>query len=130
MTRMFNPPHPGEVLKDGVINAGISVTEFAERLRVNRVTLSRLLNRTAGVSADMAVRLEKALDGSAESWLHMQATYDLWRAERRQDLKRQVAKIKMLPDLDISMPSRVAAKAALHPRTKKVAETKGERQTT
>jgi len=97
MTRMFNPPHPGEVLKDGVIDAGISVTELAERLKVDRVTLSRLLNGKAGVSAEMAVRLAKALDGTAESWLYMQAAYDLSQAERRPDLKRQVAKIEKLP---------------------------------
>jgi addiction module HigA family antidote len=93
---MHNPPHPGEVLKDGVIDAGISVTEFAKRLSVNRVTLSRLLNGQAGVSAEMAVRLAKALGGSPESWLHMQANYDLWQAEKSAKLKRQIAKIEPL----------------------------------
>lgn len=101
MTRMFNPPHPGAVLRDGVIDAGIRVTEFADRLGVDRVTLSRLLNGNAGVSAEMAVRLAKALGGSAESWLHMQAAYDLRQAERRPDLKRQVAKIEKLPELTL-----------------------------
>ncbi len=96
MTRMFNPPHPGAVLKDGVIGAGVSVTDLADRLGVDRVTLSRLLNGKSGVSAEMAVRLAKALGGSAESWLHMQAAYDLYQAERRPDLKRQVAKIEKL----------------------------------
>jgi antitoxin HigA-1 len=96
MSRMHNPPHPGEVLKDGVIDAGISVTEFAKRLSVNRVTLSRLLNGQAGVSAEMAVRLAKALGGSPESWLHMQANYDLWQAEKSAKLKRQIAKIEPL----------------------------------
>ena len=96
MSRMYNPPHPGEVLKDGVIDAGISVTEFAARLGVNRVTLSRLLNGQAGVSAEMAVRLAKALGGSAELWLHMQANYDLWHAERSAALKKQIAKIEPL----------------------------------
>lgn len=100
MTRMFNPPHPGEVLKDGVIDAGISVTDLAEHLNVDRVTLSRLLNGKSGVSADMAIRLAAALGGSAESWLHMQAAYDLSQAERRPDLKRQVAKIHKLPELE------------------------------
>jgi addiction module HigA family antidote len=94
--RMFNPPHPGEVLKDGVIDAGLSVTEFAARLGVGRVTLSRVLNGRAALSAEMAVRLAKALGGSAESWLHMQANYDLWQAERSAALRRQVARIKPL----------------------------------
>src|SRR3972149_4502937 len=91
--RTHNPPHPGEVLRDGVFtNTGITVTEIAKRLGVTRVALSRVLNGKAGISADMAVRLAAALGGSAESWLHMQANYDLWRAER--SLKRAVAKIE------------------------------------
>ncbi len=95
MSRMYNPPHPGEVLRDGVFtDTGITVTDFAERLGVTRVMLSRILNGKAGISADMAVRLAAALGGSAESWLHMQANYDLWQAEK--SLKRAVAKIKPL----------------------------------
>jgi addiction module HigA family antidote len=92
MARMHNPPHPGEVLRDGVFSdTGISVTEFAERLGVTRVALSRVLNGKAAISADMALRLAAALGGSAESWLHMQANHDLWRAER--SLRREVARI-------------------------------------
>lgn len=95
MTRMYNPPHPGEVLRDGVFTeTGITVTDFAKRIGVTRVALSRVLNCKAGISADMAVRLAKALGGSAESWLHMQANYDLWQAEKA--LRRQVAKIMPL----------------------------------
>jgi addiction module HigA family antidote len=95
MTRMHNPPHPGEVLRDGVFtDTGITVTEFARRIGVTRVALSRVLNGKAGISADMAVRLSAALGGSAESWLHMQANYDLWQAQKA--LKREVAKIEPL----------------------------------
>jgi addiction module HigA family antidote len=95
MTRMYNPPHPGEVLRDGVFtDNGITVTAFAERLGVTRVMLSRVLNGRAGISADMAVRLATALGTSAESWLHMQANYDLWQAEK--SLKREIAKIRPL----------------------------------
>jgi len=84
MRRMFNPPHPGEVLKDGVFEGGgISVTEAAQQLGVSRVQLSRLLNGRAGVSADMAVRLAMWLGGSPESWLRMQTDYDLWQSQRR-----------------------------------------------
>ena len=94
MTRMHNPPHPGEVLKDGVFSdSEMTVTEFAERLGVTRVALSRVLNGRAGVSAEMAVRLAAALGGSAESWLHMQASFDLWQAEKA--MKREVAKIAL-----------------------------------
>lgn len=93
MARMHNPPHPGEVLRDGVFtDTGITVTEFAQRIGITRVMLSRVLNGKAGISADMALRLAAALGGSAESWLHMQANYDLWQAEKA--LKRTVAKIE------------------------------------
>jgi antitoxin HigA-1 len=95
MTRMHNPPHPGEVLRDGVFtDTGITVTDFAGRLGVTRVMLSRILNCKAGISADMAMRLEAALGTSAESWLHMQANYDLWLAGK--SMKREVAKIRPL----------------------------------
>ena len=67
MSRMHNPPHPGEVLQDTVLEE-ISVTEFARRLGVSRVALSRVVNGRAAVSAEMAIRLAAALGGSAESW--------------------------------------------------------------
>ena len=79
MSRMHNPPHPGEVLRATVL-AELSVTEFAQRLGVSRVALSRVANGRAAVSAEMAIRLSAALGGSAESWLQMQAAYDLWQA--------------------------------------------------
>ncbi len=83
MSRMFNPPHPGEVLKDGVMVEGVTVTGLAQQLGVTRVALSRVLNAHAGISADMALKLARVFGGSAESWLYMQANYDLWQAERR-----------------------------------------------
>jgi antitoxin HigA-1 len=80
---MHNPPHPGEVLRDGVFSGtGETVTAFAKRLGVSRVALSRVLNSQAAVSAEMALRLAAALGGTAESWLYMQASYDLWQARR------------------------------------------------
>ena len=82
MTRMHNPPHPGEVLQDTVLRE-LSVTEFAKRLGVSRVALSRVLNARAAVSAELAIRLAAALGGSAESWLRMQVAYDLWRAAKK-----------------------------------------------
>ena len=95
MTRMHNPPHPGEVLKDGVFADGIvSVTDAAAALGVTRVSLSRVLNAKAGVSAEMAVRLGKWLGTGPETWINMQAQYDLWKAE--QSMKSKVAKIPTL----------------------------------
>lgn len=85
MTRMHNPPHPGEILADTVVreDGGITVTDFAKRLGVSRVALSRVINGRAAVSAELAIRLGAALGGSAESWLTMQMAYDLWQAQKR-----------------------------------------------
>ena len=89
MGRMFNPPHPGEALREDVLPAlGVSVTEAAKQLGVSRVTLSRLLHGQSGISADMARRLEAWLGGpakgpSAESWLRTQADYDLWHVKQQ-----------------------------------------------
>ncbi len=93
-TRMHNPPHPGEVLQDTVLaEGGISVSEFARKLDVSRVALSRVINGRAAVSADMALRLAAALGGSAESWLAMQAAYDLWHASKRRRPKVEPLKL-------------------------------------
>ena len=84
MSRMFNPPHPGETLKEDVLpELGITVTEAARQLGITRVTLSRILNGKAGISPDMALRLSAWLGTSAESWLRMQSAYDLWQAGKR-----------------------------------------------
>jgi len=81
--RMHNPPHPGEVLKELCLEPlGISVTRTAEALGVSRKTLSAILNGRAGISPEMALRLSKAFDTSAESWLNQQMQYDLWVAEQ------------------------------------------------
>jgi addiction module HigA family antidote len=94
MSRMHNPPHPGEVLQDTVLGAGgITVTEFAKQLGVSRVALSRVANGRAAISADMALRLAAALGGSAESWLSMQAAYDLWQAQKKGRIKVQPLKL-------------------------------------
>ena len=88
MTRMYKPPHPGEILRDTVLaDNRISVTEFAKKLGVSRVALSRVANGKAAVSADMALRLAAALGGSAESWLQMQAAFDLWQAAKKRRAK-------------------------------------------
>ena len=81
---MFHPPHPGEILREDCLKAvGLSVTAAAKWLGVSRVTLSELLNGHNRVTAEMAIRLEKAGWGSAESWIRNQASYDLWEAKQR-----------------------------------------------
>jgi addiction module HigA family antidote len=77
---MHNPPHPGAVLREWL--ADISVTAAAKSLGVTRVALSRVLNGSAGVSADMDLRLSKALGTTPGTWYTMQANYDMWQAKR------------------------------------------------
>ena len=78
MTRMHNPPHPGEVIREYL--GDISVTEAALKLGINRVTLSRVVTGGSGVSADMAYRLAAAFGTSPELWAGMQLQYDLYQA--------------------------------------------------
>jgi addiction module HigA family antidote len=78
---MHNPCHPGEVLREAL--DGISVTDAAKSLGVGRVALSRLLNGTTGISAEMALRLSKALGTTPEFWYTMQTHYDLWQARKK-----------------------------------------------
>ena len=83
MSTMYNPPHPGEILKEDVLEAeGIKVTEAARQLGVTRVTLSRLLNGKTGISVDMALRLAQWLGTTPEVWLRMQDARDLWQVRQ------------------------------------------------
>jgi addiction module HigA family antidote len=83
---MHDPAHPGEVIREDCLKPlGLTVTEAAEGLGVTRKTLSDLLNGHSGVSSDMAIRLEKAGWGSAESWLRMQLNRNLWEARQHAD---------------------------------------------
>ncbi|MYZ50041.1 HigA family addiction module antitoxin [Propylenella binzhouense] len=81
---MKNPSHPGEILRDALDELGVSVTDAARHLAVNRVTLSRILNGKAGISADLAVRLEEAGISTARLWLAVQANWDLAEARRHE----------------------------------------------
>ena len=80
---MHNPPHPGEVLKEFCLEPlELTVTKTAQALGVSRKTLSAILNCRAGISPEMAIRLGKAFNTSAESWLYQQLQYDLWQAQQ------------------------------------------------
>ena len=83
---MIDPPHPGRSVRENCLEPlGLSVTEAARVLDVARHTLSRVLNGHAGISPEMAIRLEKAGWSNAEFWLRRQTTYDLVQARRRED---------------------------------------------
>jgi len=92
--RMYNPPHPGDIIREFCIEAlDLSVTDAAKSLGVARKTFSSLLNGRSGISPEMALRLSKVFGRSPEGWLKLQLQYDLWKAQQRADLK-SLKKIK------------------------------------
>ncbi len=83
---MKKPPHPGlSVRHDCLEPLGLNVTEAAKQLGVSRKQLSDIVNCHAGISPEMAIRLDKAFGGGAEIWLRLQAAYDLAQAMKRAD---------------------------------------------
>ena len=81
---MKNPPHPGlSVRHDCLAPLGLSVTAAAAKLGISRKQLSGIVNGRAGISPEMAIRLDKAFGGGAETWLRVQAAYDLAQAMKR-----------------------------------------------
>lgn len=97
MSKMFNPPHPGEILREDILPAlNLTVTEAAKQLNVTRAALSRVLNGRAAISPEMALRLEGWLGvengGRADLWVAEQAAYDLWKARKagRPKVKRAI----------------------------------------
>lgn len=93
---MFNPPHPGETIRELCLKPlGLTVTDAAKGLGVSRKTLSSLLNGRFGISPEMAIRLSKAFGGSPESWLMQQAQYDLWQVrDRKEKIANSVKEFK------------------------------------
>ena len=83
---MKNPPHPGlSVRYDCLEPLRLSVTEAARKLGVSRKQLSELVNARSGISPEMAIRLDKAFGGGADTWFRMQAAYDLAQAMKKVD---------------------------------------------
>ena len=89
--RMHNPAHPGkliaDILENGNLSVGNSVTALAKHLGVTRATLSRVIHGRSAVSAVMALRLQDALGVNADLWLRMQIQRDLWVASRKRRKK-------------------------------------------
>ena len=90
---MHNPAHPGEILKELVIEPlELTITDVAEHLGVSRKTLSKVLNARGAITPEMAVRLEIAFNKpSADHWLRLQSAYDLW------ELRSQQADLDVTP---------------------------------
>jgi antitoxin HigA-1 len=83
---MKDPPHPAlSVRHDCLEPLGLSVTAAAAKLGVSRKQLSAIVNGRAGISPEMAIRLDKASSGRADTWLRLQAAYDLAQARRHAD---------------------------------------------
>ena len=89
------PTHPGAVLREDVLPAlKMTQVRMAELLGVSRVTVALLINERRGLTPEMALRLERLLGTSAESWVHMQEALDLWEARQQPE---RFAGIKRLP---------------------------------
>ena len=96
---MKTPPYPGEIIREVCLKPlGLTVTQAAAGLGVARKTLSLLLNGHAAVSPEMAVRLSQAFGRSPESWLQLQAQYDI------AEVKRSARQIKIKPLYDTDRP--------------------------
>lgn len=89
---MFNPPHPGEGIRDIIEDMELTVTEAATALGVTRQTLNNLVNCRSAVSPEMAIRLEAVFGSTADNWLRMQAAYDLFQA-RKKDIAVNLKKL-------------------------------------
>lgn len=84
---MYNPPHPGSILREDVLPAlNLSVTEAARQIGCTRVMLSKIINQHASITPAMALRIENWLGrergGRAEMWAGMQLDYDMWQARQ------------------------------------------------
>jgi len=79
--QMYNPPHPGRILKEALENVPTTVTDFAAHIGVSRVNLSRVLNCRAGITPDMSIKLSEAFgQDSPDIWFKMQNAHDFWQA--------------------------------------------------
>ena len=82
---MKNPPHPGlSVRHDCIEPLDLSITEAADILGVTRQALNNVVNGKSGISPEMAIRLDKAFGGGAETWLRLQMAYDLAQARKHE----------------------------------------------
>jgi addiction module HigA family antidote len=93
---MKSPPHPGELIGDSLEELGMSISAAAKGLGITRRQLHNLIAGRSGVTPEMAVRFEKALGSSADTWLRMQMNYDLAQIRKRAssiDVKRFAPKV-------------------------------------
>ncbi len=83
---MYNPPHPGEILKiDYLSPLNLTITEVAKGLGIARKNLSAIINGHTGISPEMAIRLSKAFNTTPDLWMNMQKEYDLWKIKQKEN---------------------------------------------
>lgn len=91
--RMFNPPHPGGILKEALESIPMSVSAFAAHIGVSRVALSRVINERAGFTPEMSMKISEAFgQGQGDIWFRMQNTHDFWQASHAR--RKKVSPIK------------------------------------
>ena len=120
--RVRRPTHPGQLLREDFLpDEGLTATSLAKALCVSRQSINELINERRAVSADMALRLGRLFSQSADFWLNLQRSVDLWDAE--QAIKGDLARIKPLP-----VPPILTEEEARSPRVTRVSERKPRRQ--
>jgi addiction module HigA family antidote len=91
---MYNPAHPGAVLKDALEGLPMTVGEFAAHIGVSRNTLSRIINERAAITPEMSLKLSEAFGQSTpDLWFKMQNKYDFWHAKQARRTKVRPIKV-------------------------------------
>ncbi|MBN9078568.1 MAG: addiction module antidote protein, HigA family [Rhizobiales bacterium 65-79] len=83
---MKAPPHPGMGIRDDIDALGLTIAEAAAGLGITRQQLYNLVNGRSGITPEMAVRLEKALGGSASHWMRLQNAYEIARIRDQEEI--------------------------------------------
>jgi antitoxin HigA-1 len=80
MKQKMKPAHPGAILREDILKEmNLTISKTAEALQISRKQLSKIVNENAGISAEMALRLEQGFGVEAQFWLDLQSKYDLWK---------------------------------------------------
>ena len=92
---MYNPPHPGGIVKEALESIPISVSEFAAYIGVARGTLSRVLNERAGITPEMSIKITQAFGlPSSDLLFRLQNKYDFWQVSQAK--RRKIAPLKQI----------------------------------
>lgn len=93
----FEVPHPGKLIGETLKELGVSQYRFAKESGIDRSVLSGIIAGRRGITAETAIRLSRAFNSDAQSWLNMQSLYDLANAEKAK--AAEFAKIKPISEL-------------------------------